>query len=271
MGVMPREPEAFAESVASLLKQLQPSCAVDLIGPRELLVNGRRLDLENLYRMVNHEPARGTEIVEHYLEQLFTGDSVQMMSMSLDFVRNRIMPRIQPESIFNHLSREQVAHVPFVNGTVIVFVTDLPHMTVSITTEQQLRWNISLEEMDELARHNLNEYAPDLEVQLVESKEGGRAAIISHHDGYDAARLLLSGLYDRLASQLGGNFYVATPARDMFVAISGHPAQFVARIHERVMQDFKRLPYPISPEFFLVTRDGIAGTEQEVSDQREAA
>jgi uncharacterized protein YtpQ (UPF0354 family) len=271
MGVMPREPEAFAESVANLLKRLQPQCAVDLIGPRELLVNGRRLDLENLFRMVNHEPARGTEIVEHYLEQLFTGDSVQMLSMSLDFVRSRIMPRIQPESIFNHLSREQVAHVPFVNGTVVVFVTDLPHMTVSITTEQQLRWNISLEEMDELARHNLNEYAPDLEVQLVESKEGGRAAIISHHDGYDAARLLLSGLHDRLASQLGGDFFVATPARDMFVAISANPSQFVARIHDRVMQDFKRLPYPISPDFFLVTRDGIAGTEEAVEDQREAA
>ncbi len=37
--------------------------------------------------------------------------------MTLDFARPRIMPRIQPESIFRHLSREQVAHVPFVNDT----------------------------------------------------------------------------------------------------------------------------------------------------------
>lgn len=271
MGVMPKEPEAFAESVASLLKRLQPDYAVDLVGPRELLVNGRRLDLENLYRMVNHEPTRGTEIVEHYLEQLFTGDSVQLLNMSLEFARQRIMPRIQPESIFNHLSREQVAHVPFVNGTVIVFVTDLPHMTVSITTEQQLRWNLSFDEMDEIARHNLDEYAPDLEVQLVESKEGGRAAIIGHHDGYDAARLLLGGLYERLAPQMGGNFYVAVPARDMFVAISAKPAPFVARLQDRVTQDFRRLPYPISADFYLVTRDGIAGMKEESADRREAA
>ncbi len=271
MGVMPREPEAFAESVANLLRRLQPEYAVDLVGPRELLVNGRRLDLENLYRMVSHEPARGTEIVEHYLEQLFTGDAVQLMTMSLDFARARIMPRIQPESIFEHLSREQVAHVPFVNDTVIVFVTDLPHMTVSITTEQQLRWNLSVEEMEEIARNNLNEYAPDLEVQLVESKEGGKAAIISQHDGYDAARLLLGGLFERLAPQLGGDFLVATPARDMFVALSPRPAPFIERLRERVMHDFRRLPYPISPDFFLVTRDGVAGMKEYPQERREAA
>ncbi|MBX3408379.1 MAG: DUF1444 family protein [Phycisphaeraceae bacterium] len=271
MGVMPREPEAFAESVASLLKRLQPEYSVDLIGPRELLVNGRRLDLDNLYRMVNHEPARGTEIVEHYLEQLFTGDAVQLMSMSLDFARTRIMPRIQPESIFEHLAREQVAHVPYVNDTVIVFVIDLPHMTVSITTEQQVRWNLAIEEMETIARRNLDEYAKDLEVQIVESKEGGRAAIISQHDGYDAARLLLSGLHDRLASQLGRNFYVATPARDMFVGLSASPEPFIHRLRDRVQQDFRRLPYPISPHFFLVTRDGVAGTKPCENEQREAA
>ncbi len=55
---LPHEPEAFAERVAGLLRSLRPDYAVELIGPRELLVNGRRLDLENLFRMVSHEPER---------------------------------------------------------------------------------------------------------------------------------------------------------------------------------------------------------------------
>ena len=269
MGVMPREPEAFAESVANLLRRMQPDYSIDLVSPKELLVNGRRLDLENLFRMVSHEPSRGTEIVEHYLEQLFTGDTVQMMTMTLEFARSRIMPRIQPISIFSHLSREQVAHIPYVNDTVIVFVTDLPHMTVSITTEQLLRWRLDLDEIEQVARQNLDEYAPELEVQLVESKEGGKAAIISQHDGYDAARLLLGGLYERLAPRLGGDFYVATPARDMFVAFSPSPDSFVSRLHDRVEHDYRRLPYPITPDFFYVTRDGVCGTKPE--SQSEAA
>jgi len=265
MSEMPHEPEAFAESVAGILRKLQPEYAIQLVGPRELVVNGRRLDRENLYRMVNHEPARGVEIVEHYLEQLFAGDAMHLASMPLELARARIMPRIQPETIFRHLSREQVAHVPFVNDTVIVFVTDLPHMTVSITTEQMIRWGICLDEMETIARENLDQYATDLEVQMVDSKEGGRAAILSQYDGYDAARLLLTGVFPRLAGHLGGNFYVAIPARDMFVAFSQGPDPFVRRLRDRAEHDFRRLPYPICPDLFLVTRDGVCGTKPEAS------
>lgn len=261
MAHMPREPEAFAEQVAAMLRRLQPRFKVDLVGPRELVIDGRRLDLENLFRMVLHDQERGVEIVEHYLEQLFAGDATQASAMSLEFARPRVMPRIQPESIFQHLSREMVAHVPFVNDTVVVFVIDLPQMTVSITTEQMLRWGLSIDDLEEMARHNLDRYSPSLEVQIVESKEGGRAALLSEQDGYDAARLLLSDLFSRLAPSLGGNFYVALPARDMFLAFSAEPEPFVRRLHDRVEHDFKRLPYPISAEFFLVTRDGVAGTK----------
>lgn len=260
MAYMPREPEAFAEQVATLLRRLQPDYAVDLVGPRELIVNGRRLDLENLFRMVAHEPNRGVEIVEGYLDQLFTGEALELADMGFDFARDRIMPRIQPETIFQHLSREMVAHVPYVNGSVIVFVTDLPQMTVSITTEQCMRWGVTCEELDDIARDNLADYAPELRFQFVESKEGGRAAILNEQDGYDAARLLLPDLHIRMAAELGGDFYVATPARDMFVAMSLDPEPFVDRIRKRVDQDFKRLPYPITSDLFYVTRDGVAGT-----------
>lgn len=260
MANMPREPEAFAEQVATLLKRLQPEYTVELTGPRELIVNGRRLDLENLYRLVNHDPERGQEIVEHYLDQLFSGEASALANMSFDLVKPRIMPRIQPETIFNHLAREQVAHVPFVNGTVIVFVIDTPQMTVSVTTEQMVRWGVTSDDLDLLARENLDGQSRELQLQVVTSKEGGRAIILAEQDGYDAARLLLDGLHRRLAPRLGGDFYVATPARDMFVAMSIGPDPFVGRLRRRVTEDFRRLPYPITSEFFLVTRDGVAGT-----------
>ncbi len=260
MGHMPREPDAFAEQVAEMLRRLQPESAIEMTGPRELIVNGRRLDLENLLRLVNHDPSRATQIVEHYLNQLFSGEASAVSSMGFEFVRSRIMPRIQPESIFEHLSREQVAHVPFVNGTVIVFVIDMPQMTVSVTTEQLLRWGVTPEDMEEIARENLAAASQELQLQVVTSKEGGRAIVVAEQDGYDAARLLLTNLHQRLAHRLGGDFYVATPARDMFVAISIGPEPFVQRLAARVREDHQRLPYPISPEFFVVTRDGIAGT-----------
>ncbi|HVU63131.1 MAG TPA: DUF1444 family protein [Phycisphaerales bacterium] len=269
MPRMPHEPEAFAESVASMLRRLQPEHSIQLAGPKELVVDGRRLDLENLSRLVNRDPDRGVEIVEHYLEHLFSTESMVLSSATFEFAKPRLMPRIQPETIFNHLTREQVAHVPFVNGTVIVFVLDLPHMTVSVTTEQMIKWGITADDLEDIARKNLDRYVPELSVQLVESREGGKAAIVSEQDGYDAARLLLSSLHRRLAPQLGGDFYVATPARDMFIAMTGDPQPFVQRLVNRVQQDYKRLPYPITDSLFFVTRDGVAGTER--NDQAEAA
>ena len=218
MGSMPIEPEAFAEHVAALIRRMQPGFAIDLNSPRELLVNGRRLDLENLFRMVAHEPDRGTDIVEHFLDQLFSGETLEATDMPFELARHRVMPRIQPESIFDHLSRDLVAHVPYVNDTVIVFVNDLPHMTVSITTEQVQRWGVHVEDLEDIARENLDTYAPNLDLQVIESKEGGRAVIVAEQDGYDAARLLMSDLHRRLSPQLGQQFYVATPARDMFLS-----------------------------------------------------
>jgi len=260
MSQFANEPESFAEQIAELLRRIQPTASVEMLGPRELAINGRRLDLENLFRMVRQDPERGEEIAQYYLEQMFASDVVHMTDVPFSLARPRIMPRIQPESIFEQLNRELVAHVPYVNSTVIVFVTDLPQMTVSITTEQVIKWGLTPEDLETIARQNLEEYTPELEVRLVESKEGGLAAIISEQDGYDAARLLLHDLHRRLAAQLGGDFYVATPARDMFVAFSSEPDEFVGRLHDRVGHDFERLPYPITDDLFLVTRDGVAGT-----------
>ena len=120
----------------------------DLLGMTKHL----RLDLENLLRMVAHEPERGSDIVEHFLDQMFLGEHIEMSDASFDQVKARIMPRVQPISIFEHLSEELVAHVPFVNDTVIVFVMDMPHMTVSITTEQLVRWGVTIDDLEECRR-----------------------------------------------------------------------------------------------------------------------
>lgn len=260
MGSMPKEPEAFAQQVEKLLRRMQPGLRIDRVSTQELLVNGRRLDLENLLRMVAHEPERGSDIVEHFLDQMFLGEHLEMNETSFDQIKARIMPRVQPVTIFNHLSEELVAHVPYVNDTVIVFVMDMPHMTVSITTEQMLRWGVTVDDLEALARENLDLYAPELEMQVIESAEGGKAVIVAEQDGYDAARLLLDDLHEKLSPHLGPDFYVATPARDMFIALTCEPDEFVDRLRKRVEEDFARLPYPITKNLFLVTRDGVAGT-----------
>jgi len=265
MAHMPEQHEAFAEAVAGMLKRVRPDFEVALTGPRELIVNGRRLDLENLYRLVATDPSRGVEIVEQYLDHLFDEDSLSTTALPWDLVKPKIMPRIQPVSIFEHLSKELVAHVPYVNETVVVFVIDMPHMTVSVTTEQMIRWGLTLDDLEDLSRRNLSRYTPSLEYRRLDSEEGGRALVLALQDGYDASRLLLDNLFGELAPELGGDFLVACPSRDMFLALTPAPDPFVQRVKGRVEHDFTRLPYPITDRLFYVTRDGVAGTEREAA------
>ena len=260
MTMMPDNPAEFSHQVAQILRRLQPEVTIDSIREDELVIAGRRLDLINLYRIVRHDPQRGVEIVEHYLEQLFAGDLMFVNAMSFDIARPRIMPRIQPESIFESLSRRLVAHTPFVNGAVVVYVLDLPQMTVSITTEQLVQWGVDIEELEHIARENLEEYAPEMALRARESRGRGVASGQGVQVGCRGARQHKGKLYHRLAPQLGGDFLVAIPARDMFVALSREPAEFVQRIRDRVRQDYERLPYPITDQLFYVTRDGVAGT-----------
>ncbi len=261
MTHMPREPEAFSEQVVYILRRHFPDKEVTLAGPMDIYLDGRHLGLNNLYRMVMSTPERGVQIVEDFLEQLLEGDDLANVPMPLSVAKHRIMPRIQPNEIFEQLDRSQVVHLPFVNDTSILYVIDMPRMTVSITIEQMLRWGISIDEVDLIARENLAQYQPELKLQIVEARDGGRAAIFNMQDGYDAARLLLDNLFTRLAPEFKGNFYVAAPARDMFMAISCGPDVFVEKLQQRIATDYRRLPYPISSDLFLVTQDGVAGTK----------
>jgi len=260
MASMPREPEAFAEMVVQMLRDRHGDVQIELTGPNEAVIDGRRLDLDNLYRLVAHCQEQGVEIVEEYLRNLFANDVAGADNIPFAVARRIIMPRIHHESIFDRLVREMVAFTPYVNDTVVLYVLDLPQMTVSVTTEQLVRWGTNIDEIEGISRSNLAQATPELEPKLAHMEEGGAAAIVSLHDGYDASRLLLGKLFDELAPQLGGDFLVATPARDTLIAISQHPEPFVEQIHEKVERDYRRLPYPITADFFYVTRDGVAGT-----------
>jgi len=260
MSPMPDEPGPFADHVARLLADRHPVFTLGRSSESELLVNGRRLDVENLRRLVLQAPERGDEIVDQYLSHLFENDPGSVSTLPWEIARSMVMPRIHHDAIFERLERELVAHIPFVNDTAVLFVIDLPHMTVSITTEQVIKWGIDADTLDRVARENLAAISDEMDVRLVESKEGGRAAVLSHRDGYDASRLLLPNLYEALAPELGGDFLVSAPARDLFVAISCEPDLFVNRMKGRAAENFHTLPYPITDSLFYVTRDGVAGS-----------
>lgn len=84
--------------------------------------------------------------------------------------------------------------------------------------------------------------------------------IIQSMDGYDASRILLRGLHDRLRGHLGSPFLAGIPNRDILICFRNEP-EMVRRVSEQVRDDYARMPHQISPAIFLLTADGVAQYE----------
>ena len=76
-------------------------------------------------------------------------------------------------------------------------------------------------------------------------------------DGYDASRILLPTLHERLKEHLGSPFAAAIPNRDILLCFRNDDAT-VKRLESQVATDYCSMPHPVTSQLLLVTADGLA-------------
>jgi hypothetical protein len=76
-------------------------------------------------------------------------------------------------------------------------------------------------------------------------------------DGYDASRILLPMLHDRLREYLGSPFAAGIPNRDILLCFR-NDEETVDRLREQIGKDYRQMPYQVTDKLMLVTADGIA-------------
>lgn len=259
MSRLPSNLEEFDKYVADYVGKTYPQFPHHIAGSKSSIVAELRVDLENLFRMVTREPGRGYEIMQTYLAHTFESLLSSHLDDCFDTARANIFPRVFPLSRLEHLDKARVVRVDYSNKCFVGFVRDHPKGTISLTTDRLKQWNLSIESLEQLALENLSRKTDNVNIEFVESEEGGKAAIIAPKDGLAAARLLLPRLHERLAPCLGERFYAAIPYRDLLLTLTQNPQKFVDKMRDRVKHDYATVPCPITPDFFLVTRDGVAG------------
>ncbi len=265
MEQLPLEPEAFTEFlVACFAKQIGKS-DVAIVGPLDLRIDAQTINLSNLYRAVKHAEVNGAgdgqNLVDQFIGSFLSARQLRETPLPLEVVSGKILPRIHPlEAMAGSASNNPLACQPFVNDTVILYAIDLNGASVPVTVEQLIRWGVDVEEIDSIARENLAEHRPRMELRSFQT-ESATAAVFNTGDGYDASRLLLLHLHDQLCGDLGRTFMVAIPSRDVFIAFPCEPSELVTRLRRRVEVDYRKLPNPITSDLFLVTLDGVAGSK----------
>ncbi|MEL7238285.1 MAG: hypothetical protein AAGK78_05435, partial [Planctomycetota bacterium] len=76
-------------------------------------------------------------------------------------------------------------------------------------------------------------------------------------DGFDASRLLLPNLHERLREHLGSPFVAAVPNRDILLCFR-NDKDTVDSLRSQIRHDFRTMPHQITEKLLLVTPDGIA-------------
>jgi hypothetical protein len=226
-----------------------------------LRVNGHIASLENLYRMALLRP----EDVKHHVERwavelLRASEGSPDQNAPFEEIKDRIMPMIV-------LAGEDAADTsaivtePLVAGLQIAYAIDSDRTIAYIPRDAFESWKIDLEELHDVAIANLVARSESINAHAAADDDGNVNLILFQTmDGFDASRILLPTLHERLREHLGSPFAAGIPNRDILLCFRNDD-ETIERLKEKIAEDYRQMPHQVTDRLLLVTADGIAPRE----------
>jgi uncharacterized protein YtpQ (UPF0354 family) len=219
-------------------------------------VNGNLVPLENIYRMTALKPEEMTHNIERWVVELLrAAEGSPDRELSFEELKDRILPMILPENSDAH---EGVASEPLVEGLRIGYAIDNDRTIAYIPQAHFGAWGVTEEELHDAAIENLVRRSEQMSAHAAQDDDGRISLIIFQTmDGYDASRVLLPTLHERLREHLGSPFCAGIPNRDILLCFR-NDAETVKRLKAQIADDYKKMPHQVTDQLLLVTADGIA-------------
>lgn len=261
-------PPEFVERFLSLARERFPDRTLAVGDERlSIKVDGAELSLELPYRTTVRDADVGDAAFEAIFRYLGSNPIPLSGSETFADVEARILPAIKPRSWVRSTDakltkRHRLLWMPFPNDTAVVFVVDYDAAMRFVSKDESERWETPPKHMLRIARENLQRRNEDPPEHLLMTQEGEpHAFALAVGDGYDAARLLLPGLRDRLVEHFGDDFAVAIPNRDFLIAFRTDKQGVLKQMRELIGRDSSNRPYPITDALFQFTDSGIEPLE----------
>jgi hypothetical protein len=253
-------PEVFANRVLELARHKFPLLDCKPAPDFQIKIGDSKINLFNFYRSYINAPGQFESIVLPALTTVVQvqGWGKEQTEPGLDDVRDRIMPMLYPEDVWQDRFPNFVG-MPWVGGLVVLYVVDESHAYWYIRDDLLDTWRLPLDDLHQIALANLNRYFDEapMEFTVAGEEEGPRLLIPERPDAYNTARLLSEPFHEKLRGVLGGEFAVGTPSRDFFVAVSLDSSETVEHVRKKVEDDFQQMDHPLSDRLLLVTHDGV--------------
>jgi hypothetical protein len=249
--------EQFAHRVIQIIRKRFPLMKVGRARASfSLRVNGKVCALEDLYRQAVMAPKAMPGIVEQWaLGLLRQNEGVPESNESFEELHARIMPLLSSSPSADEES--QCVERPLVADLCIVYVVEGEPLQ-RVTVPMLRRWGIDADELHEAALANLVARSEAVVAQAA-ADASGRISLIQFQcrDGYDASRILLPTLHERLREHLGSPFIAGVPSRDLLLCFR-NTQDVVDRMRQPVREGFRHMPQQLSERLLLITADGIA-------------
>ena len=121
-----------------------------------------------------------------------------------------------------------------------------------------LDYKPTLETLHKTAIDNLTARSQEISAHAAQDENGNVNLILFQTmDGYDASRILLPTLHDRLKEHLGSPFAAGIPNRDILLCFRDDE-ETVGRLSQQISDDYQKMPHQVTDKLLLVTPDGIA-------------
>lgn len=187
----------------------------------------------------------------------------------------RLMPLLKPRALLDDVARSKVDAIawrPFIGDELIVaLVLDFPQSVRYVRANEADASGRSFDDLLETALGNLYSRTGG-DAYEIGDEQTGTIFILATQDGYDATRILLKPLLERLAARVNGDLIIGIPNRDFCIAFGGANRALVAQIGQQVRKDAQARAYPLSDRLFAFRRgalevyeagDSEAGTSDE--------
>lgn len=257
----PHQPtrEQFLEHVVEFIRARFPLVKVSRSDHSfSLRINGHSASLENLYRVATLQPEDARRHIERWVVELLrAGEGTPDEQRSFEELQDRILPVLLAEGP-QDVDAAGIVSQSFVEGLRVAYVIDHDRTLSYVPRATFDRWGVSLETLHETALRNLVARSEAIQAHAAPDENGQVYLLLFQTmDGYDAARLLLPSLHDRLRGYLGSPFVAAVPNRDILICFRNDP-EIVSRLLRQIGEDYRQMPHQVTDKLFLVTPDGIA-------------
>jgi len=170
-------------------------------------------------------------------------------------LRDRVFPMLKPLTLLVTVRERKLpmlVYRPFLADLMITYVIDEQGRLAYLNENHLESWQVGEHEVHAQALANLQARTAERGSYTTAGEGAQRLVIFNSQDGFDATRLLLTGLLIQLRPQFPGAMVIGIPNRDFLIAFSDADRAILANVAAQIERDAAERDHGLTDQLFTL-------------------